>query len=141
MEARTMRAVRGVEQRGSERGADGDRQKDRREGHQSIHDPHDGIVGPADIARGGADRGAEQAGQNDHEQTDRQRHAAAVEHAAQDVAPEIVGAQQVNLVGFAQAIAVVVAERIVGRQDIGRQGHEHDDQEQAETDDEGAIAE
>ena len=79
-----------------ERGDEGERQDQPREGEEDVGDAHQHAVDPAaEIAGGGADDEAEdRRGQRD-QRDDVERRARAVDDAAPDVAAELVGAEQV----------------------------------------------
>ena len=85
------------QRRGSERDYHQDREQDRREGHQTILNPHRHCIRPtAAIAGHQTDGYAEQDRQADTGQAHRQLDAGAVNDAAENVAPEFVGAKEMR---------------------------------------------
>ncbi len=107
---------------GPERGDEGERQDEAREGHEDVGDAHQHAVGPAaEIAGRGADDQAEdRRGQRD-KRDDGERRARAVDDAAPDVAAELVGAEEMPAgAGRQQAVLQRLGVRVVG----GEKGRE-----------------
>ena len=77
----------------------GQRQVERqlREGEDELDEAlHPDVEPAAEVARGDADEGADDGGQQHHDQRDGQRDLRADDAAREDVAPELVGAQEVD---------------------------------------------
>ena len=130
-----------VEHRCAHDGADGDGQNDGRKGHEGVHQPHDRSVGAAEVTGRGADHDARDAGDQCHQETDLQRDARAVQHARQDVAPEMVGAHPVLRRWRQHAGAQAAFERVERRDGIGQQRQHRDQAHQHQADGEGAVGE
>ena len=81
----------------AERGDDAHRQHEQREGHDRVDQPRDHAVRPAaEEAGAGAERAAERERQRDRAERDAEIEARGDDHAAQDVAAELVGAEPVR---------------------------------------------
>ena len=83
----------------------------------------------ADEAGGAADQHRHHDGEDGGGQPHRQRQPRPVDEAAQQVAPDVVGAQQVGGRGGLQAIAQVDLLVAVGRQRIGEDADQHQEQD------------
>src|SRR5919205_486489 len=80
----------------AEDAGDRNRQDDRRQPEQDVHEPHDQRVGPAAVEAGQQpEHGAADQRDADRHDPDVERYPRAVDHSAEDVAPEVVGAEQV----------------------------------------------
>ncbi len=114
----------------------GDGQEDEREGELHVGEAHDGVV-PGAPAHAGqeAEAGADRAGEEHGREADQDRGLGPVDHAAQDVPAELVGAQdRQRPVGRAarrsrEARQEVLLVRIRRRQPRRRDGARRDDQE------------
>ncbi len=84
-----------VHQAGAQGCDDRQRQQDIGKGHQHIDNAHDHVVdAPAEIARNDADGRADGGGDHRGGDTDRKRQSGAVQQAAEQIASQMVGAQQ-----------------------------------------------
>src|SRR5438445_118265 len=87
---------RRVDDAGAERGDDRDRQQKVREGEQDLDPPHDRRVEPpTGEARDAAERAAGHDRDGGRERPDEERHTRAVDHPREDVAAELVRAEEV----------------------------------------------
>src|SRR6267378_4124311 len=126
---------RRVEHAGPEHGHDRQRQQQIREGEQDLDSAHEHGVDPA--ARETGERAQQQAApeRDEHrEHAHQQRHARAVDHAGENVAPELVGAEQVFAAQPRAFFDQGLPGRIERRQPRRQRGaqREHDDERQAE---------
>jgi hypothetical protein len=83
---------------------------------------------PAEVAGDEPQRQADREGHRHREEPRLQRHAAAVDDAAQDVAPDVVGAEEMLRGGRGQDLGEVGGHRIVGAQDRRQHGDDHEHQ-------------
>ena len=87
----------------AERRHDAHGQHEQREGHDGVGEAADDAVGPAaEIARGHARQGAQHEGQDHRGEGDREIEPGRHQHAAEDVAAELVGAEPVRRRGRLQ---------------------------------------
>ena len=114
----------------------GNRELDVRDAHQDVVDA------PARIARDEADDDAERAGQADGDHAHEQRDARAVDEPAQDVAADLVGAEDVAAVeaGGLQALGDVLLVRAERREALGEDRGEQDDSERGGREPEDGVA-
>jgi len=99
------------------------------EGEEEVHRAHDEAVDPAtEVAGQRAEEAAQRQAQRDRGERDGQRGAGAVDDARQDVAAELVRAEQVLGVRRRAAGAQVLVRRVLGGE--LRREDRHDDQEQ-----------
>jgi hypothetical protein len=114
---------------------DADRQQHQREGEDHVHQPHGDAVGPAaPERRHHAYRAADGERERDRAAGYGERRAVAVEDAREVVAPELVGAEPGDRVGWPQPPHHDLSQRVV-RRDPGReqrQRHLERDQRQRE---------
>ena len=84
-----------VDQARPQREDDAHREQDVRDGEEHVHHAHDEGIGAAPVEAGEEAEGdADQAGERHRREADAERDPAAVEDAAQDVAPEVIGAER-----------------------------------------------
>ena len=75
-----------------EHGRYGEREEQHGEAEERIHEPHQGVVGPAaEVARDDAEGEADDEAQGHREDRDDERGVGAEEHAPEELAPELVG--------------------------------------------------
>ena len=121
---------------GPERGDESQRQDQLGKGEEDVGDAHqDGIDPAAGIAGDRADQQADGRGDDGHQHDHVERQPRAVDHARQDIAAKIVGAEPVLGARRQQPRAAQVADhRRIGRQHVGEGGDEQqrDDDRQAE---------
>ena len=124
-----------VDERGAEHRGDRDRQQDRGEGEEDVHQQRERAVEPAAAVAGDQpEQHAERARDADRDHADLEGDARAVEQAAEDVAAELVGAEPVERGWRLQARAQIDLERIERRPERGRHGgcNQNADQESAD---------
>ena len=81
----------------AEDGDDDERQQDARKAELHVDDAHEHAVRPsAEVAGEQSDEPADRGGDDDGDDPDADRHAGAVDQAQEDVAAEVVGAEQVT---------------------------------------------
>jgi hypothetical protein len=115
-----------------------ERQQQRGERQEDVGDPHDHVVQPAAGGAGqDAERHADEGAEREHAEDDEQRRPRAVEHAREDVAAELVGAERMAAPGRGQRVHRVRHGPGVGgmwrderRED--RQQEQHDDDAEAD---------
>jgi len=111
----------------------GDRERDQHAGQRQrqVGDAHDRIVdATAGHRRDDAEQHADQHRRGHRADADDERDAAAVDHAAQHVAAERVGAHQVGGDRRRQQVGEVLLVRVVGRHHVGEQrgaDHQHEE--------------
>ena len=109
---------------------DGEQQQQPRERHPGVDEAlRHQVQATADEAGGAADQHRHHDGEDGGGQPHRQRQPCPVDEAAQQVAPDVVGAQQVRGRGGLQAVAQVDLLVAVGRQRIGEDADQHQDQD------------
>ncbi len=122
---------RGVREPASEHRRDHHGEDDRREGEDEVRAAHEHPVrDAAEVARGRADDASDRHGEEDEDERDRDGHARAVDHAAEDVAAELVR-PEVVVERRRQRRRKRLGQRIVGRD----QRREDGDDEPADGDD------
>ena len=119
---------------------DRDGEQDERKRQLDVGQPHEHVVrAPAEVAGDQPGRHPDQPGDRDRREADQQGRAGAVDHARQQVAAEVIGAERVHAPGrVAEArrlepqVAEVLLDRIERRQERrGQRGddhHHHDDE-------------
>ena len=139
--ARTTRVARGTmgtmmaaitrRRPGAQRGDHRDRQDDQREGEQDVGQPlHDEVHPAAEVRRPDrADRGAERRADERRDQPHQQGRPGPEDHAAQDVAAEVVRFRGWARLGGLTTLRVVRLQRIVGGQPRREDGGDHHGQE------------
>ena len=109
---------------------DGKQQQQPRERHPGVDEAlRHQVQTTADEAGGAADQHCHHDGEDGGGQPHRQRQPRPVDEAAQQVAPDVVGAQQVRGRGGLQAVAQVDLLVAVGRQRIGEDADQHQEQD------------
>ena len=125
----------------AEDGRDHHREDDRREREHEVGAAHaEPVERAAEVAGDRADDRADRRGADDDEERERQRHPGAVEHAAEDVAAELVGSEQVRP-GRPHRRREVLRERIGGRDQRREDRDDHPQRHDHETDDGKRLAE
>ena len=125
---------------GAEHGGHRDRQQDGRKRHQRVHQPHDRVVQPREEPGGRADHRAAEAGQGRRAQADDERGAGAEQHAGQNVAAEMVGAEPVHRVRRPQPLPHGASQRIVRREHAGEHRDHRNEQHQGSPEQERPVA-
>ena len=109
----------------AEHGGNDHRENDRRKREEEVGRTHERAVGkPTEVAGDAADNRTDEGGEDHRDTRNRQRSTGAVENAAQHVAPEFVGAEQV-MIGRSLQGREYLVERIRGR-DEGSEDRDHD---------------
>ncbi len=112
-------------------GHDGQGEDETGNGLDRVHEPLEGeIEAPLEVAAGQPDEHAGHGPDSHREQPDPQRDAASVDDAAEDVAADVVGAEEMHAAGGGQADLGVGFQRIVGREHVGEdrgEDQQHDD--------------
>ena len=83
-----------VRGRGPDAPHDADGEEDGRERHQRVHDADEPGVDPPEVPGDGAQDRAGHSRQEDHARADRDGQPGPVDHPAQEVSPEVVGAER-----------------------------------------------
>ncbi len=131
----------GVEDAGAQARQQDDRQQDRREGEQQLHQPHQREIDPAAEIGGedADDRAADQA-DADGDQRDLDRDARREDRARQHVAADLVRAQPVRGARPLQHEGDIEVVGRIGRHDIGEDGADDDDRDEQAADRQQAPA-
>ena len=118
-----------------------DGQQDRGKRHQAVHDPHHREVEAAVVPGHQPDDGPPERGEQHGDAADEERHPAAVDHQAVDVAAELVGAEEVLGAGRPEPLDGFEPGGDVGRRAAGEDGRQQEEQEDPGARDHGPVAE
>ena len=123
-----------------------EREQDQREREVDVHQPHNDVVPPpAEVAREQAQQRAYRPADRERRERNERRRPRPVDHPAQNVAPQPVGAERmapfaaVRPRGGQKAVAQVAVYRIVGRDDLGENGG-NDEREEQDADGNDGVA-
>ena len=111
-----------------EHGHHRDGEQDGGHGELDVGDAHQHVVRPAAGVSGDqTDEHAHRARDAHRDHAHQERDARAEDEPAQDVAPDLVGAEQVREPGSLEALGDVLLVRAIRRQRLGERGRDHDD--------------